>query len=262
MNGVINIYKERGYTSQDVVAKLRGILKQKKIGHTGTLDPDAEGVLPICVGNATKLFDILTDRTKEYETVLLLGKKTDTEDISGTVLTEDEVCCSNEEVYEAIMSFVGDIMQVPPMYSALKVDGKRLYELAREGKTIERKSRPVTIISISDIHIDIPISFVDATLGKTIDVPTVYGDVELTIPAGTQPGKMLRLKGKGLPANGGASTGDLIVNILVYVPEKLNDKERKAIECLRDEANCNPADDKRQSLFSKLKYFFAGGDKK
>ena len=90
MNGVINVYKEKGFTSQDVVAKLRGILKQKKIGHTGTLDPDAEGVLPICVGNATKLFDILTDRTKEYETVLLLGKTTDTQDISGNVLSESD----------------------------------------------------------------------------------------------------------------------------------------------------------------------------
>ena len=90
MNGVINVYKEKGFTSQDVVAKLRGILKQKKIGHTGTLDPDAEGVLPICVGNATKLFDILTDRTKEYETVLLLGKTTDSQDISGNVLSESD----------------------------------------------------------------------------------------------------------------------------------------------------------------------------
>src|SRR5574344_429877 len=150
MNGVINVYKEKGFTSQDVVAKLRGILKQKKIGHTGTLDPDAEGVLPICVGNATKLFDILTDRTKEYETVLLLGKTTDTQDISGNVLSESDSYkyLSVKEIEGTILSFLPGYEQIPPMYSAIKVNGKKLYELAREGKTIEREPRGVHIDSI------------------------------------------------------------------------------------------------------------------
>ena len=121
IHGVINIHKEKGYTSHDVVAKLRGIVGQKKIGHTGTLDPDATGVLPVCLGKATKLCDMLTDKNKTYETVMLLGKVTDTQDISGTVLSETPTDKLDEEsVKMAILPFVGDYMQVPPMYSALK----------------------------------------------------------------------------------------------------------------------------------------------
>ena len=117
-NGIINVYKEKGFTSFDVVAKLRGIFKQKKIGHTGTLDPDATGVLPVCLGKATSVCDLLTEKDKEYEAVLLLGKKTDTGDISGTVLEEKEVSIEEDVVRHAILSFVGEIEQVPPMYSA------------------------------------------------------------------------------------------------------------------------------------------------
>lgn len=155
INGVINIYKERGFTSHDVVAKLRGILKQKKIGHTGTLDPDAEGVLPVCLGKGTRLCDMLTDHSKVYEAVLLLGQSTDTQDVSGTVLQKAPVDVSEEEVREAIMSFVGPYDQVPPMYSALKVNGQKLCDLARAGKEVERKARPVEIyeIQIEEIHL-------------------------------------------------------------------------------------------------------------
>lgn len=155
INGVINIYKERGFTSHDVVAKLRGILKQKKIGHTGTLDPDAEGVLPVCLGKGTRLCDMLTDHSKVYEAVLLLGQSTDTQDVSGNVLQEAPVYVSEEEVREAIMSFVGLYDQIPPMYSALKVNGQKLCDLARAGKEVERKARPVEIyeIQIEEIHL-------------------------------------------------------------------------------------------------------------
>lgn len=152
----MNIYKEAGFTSHDVVAKLRGIVKQKKIGHTGTLDPDAVGVLPVCFGNATKLCDMLTDKSKEYEACLLLGKTTDTQDISGTVLTESPVNVTEEEVKEAIMSFVGEYDQIPPMYSAIKINGKKLYELAREGKEVERKPRHVEITSIEILDMNLP----------------------------------------------------------------------------------------------------------
>jgi len=155
INGVINIYKERGFTSHDVVAKLRGILKQKKIGHTGTLDPEAEGVLPVCLGKGTRLCDMLTDHSKVYEAVLLLGQSTDTQDVSGNVLQEAPVDVSEEEVREAIMSFVGPYDQIPPMYSALKVNGQKLCDLARAGKEVERKARPVEIyeIQIEEIHL-------------------------------------------------------------------------------------------------------------
>mgnify|MGYP000733024334 FL=1 len=135
--GIIVIHKEKGFTSHDVVAKLRGILHMKKIGHTGTLDPDATGVLPVALGKGTKLVDLLTDKEKTYEAVLHLGITTDTQDMSGAVLKEREVSVTEEEVKEVLRSFVGEQMQVPPMYSALKVDGKKLYELAREGKTVE-----------------------------------------------------------------------------------------------------------------------------
>lgn len=155
INGVINIYKERGFTSHDVVAKLRGILKQKKIGHTGTLDPDAEGVLPVCLGKGTRLCDMLTDHSKVYEAVLLLGQSTDTQDVSGNVLQEAPVDVSEEKVRETIMSFVGPYDQIPPMYSALKVNGQKLCDLARAGKEVERKARPVEIyeIQIEEIHL-------------------------------------------------------------------------------------------------------------
>ena len=142
VNGIINVYF-------DVVAKLRGIFKQKKIGHTGTLDPDAEGVLPVCLGKATKVCDLLTDKSKEYEAVLLLGKVTDTQDITGTVLEE-------KAVRETVLSFVGDYMQIPPMYSALKVNGKKLCDLAREGKTVERQARPVKILTIDILDVTLP----------------------------------------------------------------------------------------------------------
>ena len=155
-SGIINVYKEAGYTSFDVVARLRGILKIKKIGHTGTLDPDATGVLPVCVGKATKLCDMLTDKDKVYECVMMLGVETDTYDLSGRILERKSVNSTEEEIVGAINSFVGDIMQVPPMYSALKVNGKKLYELAREGIEVERKARPVTIFSIDILNISLP----------------------------------------------------------------------------------------------------------
>ncbi len=145
MDGIINIYKEAGYTSHDVVAKLRGILRTKKIGHTGTLDPQATGVLPVCIGKATKLCELMLDKEKAYEAVMLLGVTTDTEDMTGAVLTETEVQVSKEDIERVAKKFTGAYGQVPPMYSALKVDGKRLYELAREGKEVERKPRPVEI---------------------------------------------------------------------------------------------------------------------
>ena len=165
-NGLINVYKEPGFTSMDAVAVLRGILKQKKIGHTGTLDPAAEGVLMVCLGNATKLCSFLEDKDKEYECRMLLGVTTDTEDTTGTEITrksvslnpEDSADCllSEEQIKETFLLFKGDIKQIPPMYSALKKDGKKLYELARAGKEIEREARDITIHDIEIIKIDLP----------------------------------------------------------------------------------------------------------
>ena len=149
MDGVLVVRKEKGYTSHDVVARLRGILHMKKIGHTGTLDPEAEGVLPVVLGKATKLAELLTDKEKTYQTVLRLGIETDTEDMTGTVLKELPVTVSEEEVRAAAALFLGEQQQIPPMYSAVKVNGKKLYQLAREGVTVERKPRTVCFREIS-----------------------------------------------------------------------------------------------------------------
>ena len=177
MNGIINVYKEKDFTSFDVVAKLRGILKQKKIGHTGTLDPDAVGVLPVCLGSATKLCDMLTDKKKEYIAEFVLGKETDTQDISGQVIKETEVVCTQEEIKTAIQSFVGDYDQLPPMYSAIKVDGKRLYELARQGKEVERKKRPVTFYEIEIIKCELPYVTIRVLCSKGTYIRTLCHDI-------------------------------------------------------------------------------------
>ena len=193
-SGIINVYKEKGFTSFDVVAKLRGILKTKKIGHTGTLDPDAEGVLPVCIGRATKVCDILTDKDKVYEAVMLLGVETDTQDTSGEVLKELPVEVSEEAVKEAILSFVGEYAQVPPMYSALKVNGKKLYELAREGKTVERKARNVQIFSIEILEMDLPRVRMSVHCSKGTYIRTLCHDVGQKLGCGGCMDKLLRTK--------------------------------------------------------------------
>lgn len=176
-NGIINIYKEKGFTSHDVVAKMRGILKQKKIGHTGTLDPDAVGVLPVCLGSATKLCDMLTDRDKEYIAEMRLGVTTDTQDMTGTILSECPVSVTAQEAETIIKSFEGEYAQIPPMYSALKVDGKRLYELARQGKEVERKPRPVTIHEIEILSMELPKIRLRVSCSKGTYIRTLCHDI-------------------------------------------------------------------------------------
>lgn len=177
IHGIINVYKEKGYTSHDVVARLRKILGQKKIGHTGTLDPDAEGVLPVCLGKATKVCDLLADKDKTYQAILLLGQSTDTQDVSGEVLKSAEVTSSIKEVYEAVQAFQGEYAQVPPMYSALKVNGKKLYELAREGKTVERKARQVHIHEIKIHEIVLPRVSMTVSCSKGTYIRTLCHDI-------------------------------------------------------------------------------------
>ncbi len=176
-NGVINIYKEKGYTSHDVVAKMRGILKQKKIGHTGTLDPQAEGVLPVCLGNATRLCDMLTDKNKEYVAVMRLGMTTDTQDIFGEVLSEKEIVTDWLEIESAIMSFRGKYEQIPPMYSALKVNGKKLYEIARQGLEVERKPRNVEILEIEILDKKMPDITFRVVCSKGTYIRTLCDDI-------------------------------------------------------------------------------------
>ena len=194
MDGIINVYKEKGFTSHDVVAKLRGILRMKKIGHTGTLDPAAEGVLPVCLGKGTRLCDMLTGKTKTYRAVLLLGQETDTQDTTGVVQAEYPVHVTEEEVRKAIVSFLGDYMQIPPMYSALKVNGKKLYELARQGKEVERQARPVQILDIQIESIDLPRATFFVTCSKGTYIRTLCHDIGEKLGCGGCMEKLIRTR--------------------------------------------------------------------
>ena len=195
IHGIINVYKEKGYTSHDVVAKLRGIAGQKKIGHTGTLDPDATGLLPVCLGRATKVCDLLTEKDKTYEALLLLGVETDTQDTSGTVLKQgDTSALVVNEVEQAILSFVGEYDQIPPMYSALKVNGKKLYELAREGKTVERKARRVQIHNIRILEIDLPRVRMEVECSKGTYIRTLCHDIGEKLGCGGCMENLIRTK--------------------------------------------------------------------
>ena len=150
MDGILPLWKERGLTSHDCVFKLRKILKLKKIGHTGTLDPEVEGVLPICIGQATRIAEYLTDAGKTYEAIVAIGKSTTTEDSEGETVEEDSTYkrISREQILQALSQLTGEIEQIPPMYSAVKVKGKKLYEYARQGIEVERPSRKVTIYEL------------------------------------------------------------------------------------------------------------------
>jgi len=208
-NGLIIINKEAGFTSSDVVTKLRGILHMKKIGHTGTLDPDAVGVLPVCLGNGTKLVQMLMDHDKVYEAVCRLGVRTDTQDMSGTVLKEipdDEVARRLAEQAQAsalsileLLSqtaegFTGNIMQTAPMYSAVKVGGKRLYEIAREGKVVERTPRPVQVFSIRITGIDLPRFTMQVHCGKGTYIRTLCSDIGDALGTGGAMEHLTRLR--------------------------------------------------------------------
>lgn len=180
MDGILNVYKEKGYTSHDVVAKLRGILHQKKIGHTGTLDPEAEGVLPVCLGKATKVCELLTDKDKSYRAVCRLGVETDTQDMTGRVLREAAFSqITKERLEECLDGFRGEIWQIPPMYSALKVQGKKLYELAREGKTVERKPRKIHVYQLQLVEVDLAKGrfTIDVTCSKGTYIRTLCHDI-------------------------------------------------------------------------------------
>ena len=198
MDGIINVYKEPGFTSHDVVAKLRGILHMKKIGHTGTLDPDAQGVLPVCVGRATKLCGMITDWGKTYEAVMLLGRKTDTQDISGNIVEQRRVSVDERMVLEAATSFVGGYEQIPPMYSALKHNGKKLYELARQGIEVERAPRRVNIdfIRINEMNLEDEEKTVTFTVScsKGTYIRTLINDIGEKLGCGACMVKLIRTR--------------------------------------------------------------------
>ncbi len=195
MNGIINIYKEQGFTSHDVVAKARGILRERKIGHTGTLDPDAVGVLPLCIGKATKVVPYLTDADKCYEAEVILGAYTTTEDATGEILETFEVNVSRERIQETLASFVGAYTQTPPMYSAIKVNGVRLYELARKGLVVERPSRDVTIMACDLIEwLDDTRFKIRVQCSKGTYIRTLCTDIGKQLGCGAHMGMLTRTK--------------------------------------------------------------------
>lgn len=192
-SGVIILDKPKGKTSHDMVYFIRRLLGIKKVGHTGTLDPDATGVLPICIGSATKASDMLIESDKGYVAKFVLGKTTDTEDISGKVLTECAVNLRKNEIEEAIYSFIGSYDQLPPMYSAIKKDGKKLYELAREGISVEREKRRITIHDIKILSIGDEIE-IEVLSSKGTYIRTLCADIGKALNVGACMTKLRRIK--------------------------------------------------------------------
>lgn len=197
MNGIVIVNKPQGKTSHDIVGIMRRIFKTRRVGHTGTLDPLATGVLPVCIGNATRAADMLTASEKEYRAVLLLGKRSDTLDIEGKITEENPVCVTEDDVRKAIGGFVGEIMQVPPMYSAIKKDGKKLYELAREGIETEREARPVTIYSIEINRIELPRVEFTVACSKGTYIRSLCDDIGTALGCGGIMESLVRTKTAG-----------------------------------------------------------------
>lgn len=196
MDGIIVIDKPSGKTSHDMVYFVRRLTGIKKVGHTGTLDPAATGVLPVCIGRATKVCDMLTNADKAYRVSFVLGMTTDTLDAEGEVLTDQPVTATREEIAQAVQSFLGEIVQIPPMYSAVKVNGKKLYELARSGISVERKERRVTIKNIDILDIDME-SFtvtMDVECSKGTYIRTLCDDIGMKLGCGAFVSKLQRRK--------------------------------------------------------------------
>lgn len=245
MNGIIVIDKPKGRTSHDMVYFIRRMTGIKKVGHTGTLDPDATGVLPLCIGNGTKVSDMLLESDKCYRAELILGKTTDTQDLSGNVLEEKEVNLREEEIVKAANSFVGEIEQIPPMYSAIKQDGKKLYELARKGIEVERKPRRVTVNEITIVKIDKNTVTIDVDCSKGTYIRTLCSDIGEKLGCGGCMGDLRRTKAgmfnideshtveeiEKLKENG--KLGDIILPVdsvfMKYPKIQLNEKQVKSV---------------------------------
>ena len=188
MNGIVIVDKPRDWTSHDVVGKLRGIYHERRVGHSGTLDPMATGVLVVFIGRATRAVEFAESHEKEYLAEILFGRKTDTQDITGRTLEESDACPTREQLEEAASRFRGEITQIPPMYSAIKKDGRKLYELAREGIEVERKPRKVHISAISvldDSHIESEGLFtIEVKCSKGTYIRTLCHDIGLRLGCG------------------------------------------------------------------------------
>ena len=210
LNGILNVYKEPGFTSNDVVAKLRGILHQRKIGHAGTLDPAATGVLPILLGSATRLSEYVMEHEKSYRAVLLLGVVTDTQDMTGEILSQsDDALPDEDQVRGAVLSFIGGYDQLPPMYSAKRMGGKRLYDLAREGKEIPRKKVPVRITDIRLEKIALPEVTFSVDCSKGTYIRTLCHDIGRKLGCGAAMKELTRTRAGGFLAEDALKLGEI-----------------------------------------------------
>ena len=239
MFGFLSVYKPVGKTSHDVVAYFRKLLKIKKIGHTGTLDPFAEGVLPICIGNSTRLIEYLPD-DKAYLAFVQFGKATDSYDIEGNVIFQSDKKVAKEDVEQALKKFEGDIEQLPPIYSAIKVNGKKLYEYAREGKSVEIKPRKVTIykIELKNFDYDNQVAQVYVDCSKGTYIRSIANDLGQVLGCGGYLTRLIRTKaGKFLLENSKKmedfSSKEIVENNLIepismlnYETYSLNDSEK------------------------------------
>ena len=201
ISGLVIVNKEEGITSQGVVNRVKRIFGAAKAGHTGTLDPMATGVLPVLIGRGVKASEFMLTSEKHYGATLLLGITTDTEDVTGSILSECEVNIPEEEVLRVISTFVGEIMQTPPMYSALKVGGKKLCDLARRGEVIEREARPVTVYSIDAKRINDREYYLDVVCSKGTYIRTLCADIGNTLKVGGAMKTLKRLSASGYTIN-------------------------------------------------------------
>lgn len=234
MNGVINVIKNTGMTSFDVVAKIRKIAREKKVGHTGTLDPEASGVLPICLGKATKIIDYIMENKKVYRVSFKLGVITDTYDLEGKIISLcDATHITEEQIRSSISKFVGEIKQVPPMYSALKQNGVRLYELARKGIQVEREARDITIYSIENIIINSQEISMDVQCSKGTYIRSLCYDIGEDLKVGATMTSLCRIGNGPFLIDNGINIDDLnsenIENYIVSMEDALQGFEKLII---------------------------------
>lgn len=242
MNGVIIIDKPKGKTSHDIVGILRKKFGTRRVGHTGTLDPLATGVLPVCIGNATRAADMLIESDKKYRATFLLGKRSDTLDIEGQITEENEVSVSEEDVRRVVSEFIGEQDQIPPMYSAIKKDGKKLYDLAREGIEIEREPRRINIYSIDICDIALPAVTIDVHCSKGTYIRSLCDDIGTKLGCGAVMTELRRTYTAGFAIEDAYTIDELdkledlsrtlktTDSLFLSLPEiQLNEKQEKSI---------------------------------
>ncbi len=220
MNGILIVDKPAGWTSQDVCSKLRGVLREKRVGHSGTLDPMATGVLPVFVGRATRAVEFAENDRKRYTAALRPGLVTDTQDITGRVLESNPRKFSEDDLLEALRSFTGELLQVPPMYSAVKIGGRKLYELARRGQSVERPPRPVTVYSLTLLGRDGEDILLDIECSKGTYIRTLCHDIGRRLGCGGAMAALRRTRAGAFDISDAHALADVIREAEAGMPDR------------------------------------------